>query len=190
MRTVEIYFDYASPWAYLMSELVEKKLPGVPVVWRPAYVRGLEPFVSGLPYGPLKLAYLMHDVQRVAAYEGVPIAAPATFPIDGLHALRGAIIAENAGAFDRYHRAMFRATWRDARQITQKETVVEILGECIGNPVDVEALGASPIKARLRESTSTAIDKGIFGVPTFVVGDEIFWGLHRVDYVLRAAQAP
>jgi 2-hydroxychromene-2-carboxylate isomerase len=191
MRTVEVFFDYASPWSYLATELISKKLPGVPIVWRPVYLRGFEPFMSGLPYGPLKLAYLMRDLQRVAAHEGVTVNMPHSFPIDGLQSLRAALLAQDAGpeAFERYHRAMFHATWRDGKDTTKKDVVLAILGEAMGAPVSPEALATSAVKGRLRDATSHAIDRGIFGAPTFAVGDEIFWGLDRADYVLRAAQS-
>jgi 2-hydroxychromene-2-carboxylate isomerase len=190
MKTIELYFDYASPWAYLANELLPRKLPGLPVTYRPMYLRGLETFSKGLPYTNAKLAYLMRDIQRCAEYEGVPLAPPVSFPIDGLQALRGALVAQDNGAFDRYHRDLFRGAWATGRDVNKREVVAAILAEALGSneATALEALAAAPIKDRLREATLAAEARGIFGTPTFFVGDEMFWGHDRFDYVARAAQ--
>lgn len=191
MKRVEAYFDYASPWAYLASEIAERKLPGVTVDWRPIYLRGVETFAHGLPYGSAKLAYITRDIVRCAEHEGVTLTAPAKFPIDGLHAVRGGIVAKQRGAFERYHRIMFRAAWAKQRDISDKTVVAALLAEAIGmNIADADAALADPaLKARLREDTEHAVARGLFGVPSFFVGDEMFWGHDRMEYVLRAARS-
>jgi len=192
MKRVELYFDYASPWAYLANELVSRELPGVAIDYRPIYLRGLETFSKGLPYSSAKLGYLMRDLARCAEHERVKLTPPASFPIDGLHALRGALVAQERGAFERYHGATFRAAWAEARDITKKETVASLLAEALGTTEAeaLEAMAAPSIKDRLRDATSEAQNRGVFGVPTFFVGDEMFWGHDRFAYVARAAAAP
>jgi 2-hydroxychromene-2-carboxylate isomerase len=193
MKAIETYFDYASPWAYLASELMPRKLPslGAAVIYRPIYLRGLESFAKGVPYTSSKLTYLMRDLARCAEYEGVTLTPPPTFPIDGLHALRGAFVAQDSGAFDRYHRTAFRAAWADARDITKKEVVGTILAEALGSSeaTALEAMSIPALKDRLRDATAAAEARGVFGVPSFFVGDEMFWGHDRFDYVARAARA-
>jgi 2-hydroxychromene-2-carboxylate isomerase len=191
MKLVEMYFDYASPWAYLANELVPRKLPGAAVTYRPIYLRGLETFSKGLPYTGGKLAYLARDLARCAAHEGVQLLPPASFPVDGLHALRGAYVAMESGAFDRYHRAMFRAAWAEQRDVGKKEVAAAILAEALGSgeAAALEAMSAQPVKDRLRDATSQAEARGVFGTPTFFVDDEMFWGHDRFDYVARAAGA-
>jgi 2-hydroxychromene-2-carboxylate isomerase len=191
MKPVDLYFDYASPWAYLVSELVARKLPGIVVKHHPVYLRGLETFAKGLPYLSAKLAYLMHDFQRCAAHEGVTVAAPASFPIDGLHALRAACVAQDSGAFERYHRAAFRAAWAEGRDLNDKQVVATILADALGanEGSALEAMSAQAVKDRLREATAAAEARGVFGTPTFFVGSEMFWGHDRFDYVARAANS-
>lgn len=191
MKTIAFYFDYASPWAYLANELLPRKLPNtsVAVTYHPVYLRGLETFSKGLPYAGAKLAYLMHDFQRCAAHEGVTVVPPASFPVDGLSALRAACVAQDSGAFDRYHRAAFHATWAEGRDINDKKVVATILADALGSneATALEAMTAQPIKDRLRDATAAAEARGVFGTPTFFVGDEMFWGHDRFDYVARAA---
>src|SRR5438105_1899158 len=102
---VEAYFDFASPWSYLASEIAPRRVPAKTIDWHPIYLRGLEAFSKGVPYVGPKLEYLMRDLQRCCAHEGVTLNAPVTFPIDGLHALRAALVARDHGALDRYREA-------------------------------------------------------------------------------------
>jgi 2-hydroxychromene-2-carboxylate isomerase len=191
MKNVTVHYDYASPWAYLASELAERKLPGVPLTWVPTYLRGLESFATGVPYSAAKLTYITRDLVRVAEHEKVPLQPPVTFPIDGLSTLRAAIVALERGAFDRYHRAAFRAAWAEQKDVSNRTVAVTLLAEAIGSTVaEAEAAMSSPsVKTTLRTNTEAAAAKGAFGVPTFFVDEEMFWGHDRMDYVLRAASS-
>lgn len=188
MTTIEFHFDYASPWSYLASELVPRQLPKARVVLKPIYLRGLESFANGMPYGSDKLSYLAADVARCAAYEGIRMSPPASFPINGIHALRGALVAEREGALQAYHEAMFRAAWRDQRDISDK-TVVGLVAKEAGVPAVLDAIDDPAIKDELKARTEAAKKRGVFGVPTFIVGGELFWGHDRLGYVARAALA-
>jgi 2-hydroxychromene-2-carboxylate isomerase len=114
--------------------------------------------------------------------------------VDGLQALRAAYVAQERGAFDRYHPKAFRATWAESRDMANKDVVLDLLAEALGAPSDARAelaaaIAAQPIKDKLRAETERAIARGVFGVPAFFVGDELFWGHDRLDYVARAARA-
>jgi 2-hydroxychromene-2-carboxylate isomerase len=185
--TVALYFDYASPWAYLAAELLERRLPGVAIDHRPVYLRGLESFAQGIPYTALKLRYIGLDLTRVAAHEQVPIRVPSVFPLNGLYALRGALHTLAHGGFADYHRALFRAAWRDDRDVSSREVVLAVAREAgQDSTAFARALDDPAIKERLKVETAAAAERGVFGVPTFVVGDELFWGQDRMDYVARA----
>ncbi|MFO0551477.1 MAG: 2-hydroxychromene-2-carboxylate isomerase [Polyangiaceae bacterium] len=189
MKTVEFYFDYASPWSYLATELIQRRLGGVEIVYRPIYLRGLESFKNGVPYVGAKLAYIARDLIRCAAHEQIQLEPPAAFPLDGLHALRAAIVALDRGCFEAFHKPMFRAAWVERREIT-KELAVEKLAAALEGAPEADVLAAmTGAKERLRELTDEAVKRGVFGVPAFVVGDELFWGHDRMDYVAREAAA-
>jgi 2-hydroxychromene-2-carboxylate isomerase len=184
-RSVEFLFDYASPFAYLASETLARKLPGIEIVHKPIYLRGLEMFSKGLPYTAAKAMYVVRDYLRCADHEGVETRIPSVFPINGLYAARGALVAMEQGRFADYHSAMFRAAFREDRNISSKEVVLEVAREA---SVEIaERLDAIDLKEKLRADTSAAEARGVFGVPSFFVGDELFWGLDRLDFVLRAA---
>jgi 2-hydroxychromene-2-carboxylate isomerase len=189
MKNVIVHYDYASPWAFIAMETSERKLPGVPLTWVPTYLRGLESFATGIPYSSAKLTYITRDLVRVAEHEKVSLQPPVNFPVDGLSTLRAAMVAQERGVFDRYHRAAFRATWSEQRDVSNRAVAAALLAEAIGSTAaEAEAAMASPaVKTALRENTERAAAKGVFGVPTFFVGDDMFWGHDRMDYVLRAA---
>ena len=221
---VDAYFDYASPWSYLASEIAVSRLPGVELRWRPIYLRGLEMFATGVPYAGPKLAYSARDLTRCCEHEGVPFVPPVTFPVDGLHALRAAIVAEERGVFARYHELAFRAeTAREVADWGPEEVVCLPLYPqfsttttasslaswqraatqqgllcptrcirsypCQKGLIDalVASFSAPNVKERLKADTAAAVERGVFGVPSFFVGDEMFWGHDRLDYVARAA---
>jgi 2-hydroxychromene-2-carboxylate isomerase len=187
MKRLEFLFDYASPWSYLASELLPRKLPNIEVEYRPIYLRGLESFAKGLPYNAQKLAYIGRDYLRCSAFEDVATQMPAVFPINGLYALRGALFAIEHGGFAAYHRAMFRAAWHDGRDVSSKDVVLAVAAEA-GQDAAAFARGLDEpaIKERLKMDTASAQSRGVFGVPSFFVGEELFWGHDRLDYVGRA----
>jgi len=185
MKRVEFLFDYASPWSFLANELLDRKLPGAEISWRPIYLRALESFRDGFPFKHAKSAYSLRDLERCAAHEGVTIHPPATFPINGLYALRGALLAQKLGRFPLYHGAMFRAAWVERRELSTVESVAQIARE-LGLPEIAEGIEDPAIKAELRAKTQDAVQRGVFGVPVFLVGHELFWGHDRIDYVQRA----
>jgi 2-hydroxychromene-2-carboxylate isomerase len=184
--TVEFCFDYASPWTYLADCRVDEVLAGLPIEIRytPVYLRGFEMFRSGMPYIPLKLAYIVRDMQRCASFYGIPLKTPSNFPINGLYLLRATLSLEGRPEFDDYRRAAYRATWVDDRNVSDSTVAIDI-GVELG--LDKEELSSgiasAPVKDRLKSNTERAVERGAFGVPTFFVGDEMFWGQDRLELV-------
>jgi len=185
MKTLEFLFDYASPWAFLANELVPRKFPGAEITWRPIYVRALESFSDGFPLKAAKAQYIICDLVRCGEHEGVEMKPLAVFPINGLYALRGALVAQKIGKFALYHEAMFRAAWRESFEVSNPQSVAEI-ARGLGLPEVADGIEDPAIKGELREATDSAVKRGAFGVPTFFVGGDMFWGHDRMDYVARA----
>lgn len=184
-KRIQFLFDYASPWAFLADGLLPRRLAGVEPSYVPVYLRGFDAFAKGLPYSPAKLSYLIQDLRRCAEHEGIPVTMPSVFPINALHALRGAVAALRDGGFRAYHAAMFRAAWQEGRNVSDKSVVVEVAREA-GLPAVAEALDDPSVKETLRANTADAARRGVFGAPSFFVGEELFWGHDRMEYVARA----
>ncbi len=191
-KTVELYWDFSSPFAYLgatqAAELARKT--GATVRWKPTFLGGLFRTI-GMADVPLatfsaaKQRYIGTDIHRWAAYWGVPFQFPTRFPTSSVRALR-VYLALPEERQDAYRDAVFRAYWAEDRDITDDA----VLGACIGDEaIAKDALAradSAEIKLQLRAATDEAAARGVFGVPTYVVGDELFWGQDRLQLVEEA----
>ncbi len=185
---IDFYFDYASPWAFLANEVLDKYLPGAEVRYKPIYLRGTETFAKGLPYTAAKMRYMMQDFHRCAEREGVSGHVPKVFPINGLYALRGALWAQENGGFDTYHQTVFREVWQHDGNISDKNVVIALAVKAgLDKATFTEGFASDAIKEQLKTRTADAVALGLFGVPTFFVNGEMFWGYDRLPFVARAA---
>lgn len=194
MGLVTAYYDYASPYSYFAHVILERDFAVLDVDWVPVYQQALPRFAKGLPYDHGKLAYVAKDIFRVAKHEEIDFAQPATFPMDTRHALRAALVAKAHGpeAFAQFHRVAFRSVWRDAVDLADRVVVADILRDALGPHASSElpsSFTAQRYKDQLRANNETAVARGLFGVPTFFVGDEMYWGHDRIEYMVRAAAA-
>jgi 2-hydroxychromene-2-carboxylate isomerase len=180
LKAIHIYFDYASPFAYLATELLPAfaDRTGVSLCWKPIDLGRLSNYENGLPYSPVKRRYVATDAARSAEYHGVPIRIPKPHPVQSIPALRLAVVALEESRFPDLHQALFRAAWRDQRDVSSRV----VLSDCIaqaGGPVEEWLLRADlpETSSRLEAITSGAEVEGIFGVPSMLLDGELFWGL-------------
>ena len=148
-------------------------------------------FREAMPFTARKVVYLSKDLARITSREGIPHRQPSVFPVNGIQALRGALwCQENAPEmFLAYHRALFRATWAEDQNVADKSVVVEIAaGLGIDRDAFASGIGDPSLKEQLKENTAAAEARGIFGVPSFVVDGELYWGHDRMDYVREALE--
>ncbi|MFN8643964.1 MAG: 2-hydroxychromene-2-carboxylate isomerase [Candidatus Binatia bacterium] len=191
MPRVEYFFDYVSPFAYL----ADTQLPalaqraGAEIVHRPFFLGGVTQATKNSPpiTVPNKGRYMFVEIQRWAKRYGVPANPNPHFPVNTLTAMRVAVAALGDPRFADLHRALFRAVWVDGRNLAD-EAVLAATVAAAG--LDAAALLArakeQPAKDALRCNTEEAVERGAFGAPTFFVGDEMFWGNDRLDFVEAA----
>jgi 2-hydroxychromene-2-carboxylate isomerase len=193
-RTLEIYWDFSSPFAYLGSTQAERvaKAHGATLVWRPMLLGGLfkaigQADVPLFTWSDAKKKYYFEDMHRWAAYWGVPFKFPTRFPMLTLKAMRTylALPEERRGAF---REATFRAYWAEDRDIADDGVLRELVG---AEGDEVLARTQDPaVKKALVDATQAAVAAGVFGAPTWVVdGKELFWGQDRIPLVERALKA-
>ena len=193
-----LYFDYACPWAYLGSHRAEAYFRdlGVEIDFRPVHLRRLvEAGVGKAPeLGPRKQQNATNDIRHWAEALGAEFspAARALNKSDTQLALRCALVAKDLGRFREFHYSAYRARWAQARDLSQEDLLAELLRAAGLDPVAVLARAKSAeLEARLTRDTEAAIGRGVFGVPTIFVGDEMFWGNDRFElvrfYVQKAA---
>src|SRR5262245_51103144 len=167
---------------------------GVPLTWKP--------FLLGPIFGaqgwndspfnvyPVKGRYMWRDLARVCAAEGVPLRSPSRFPRNGLLAARVALLGSDEPWLPRFVRAVYRANFADDREISEPEVIGWLLEELRLDARALLAAAQSPEnKERLKRQTEQAIERGIFGAPSFVSRGELFWGNDRLDAALDWHQA-
>ncbi|HLY39306.1 MAG TPA: 2-hydroxychromene-2-carboxylate isomerase [Candidatus Binatia bacterium] len=198
-RSVEFWFEFASTYSYPAAMRIEAVAArdDVTVVWRP-FLLGPVFAAQGWkdsPFNiyPAKGRYMWRDLERVCAKHGLPFHRPSSFPRGSLLAARVACLAPDEPWCPRFVRAVYHANFVDDRDIADAAVVTDLLR---GVAPDADTLVArateSETKDRLRRQTERAAALGIFGAPTAVVGDELFWGNDRLDdaIVWAAGRAP
>ncbi len=177
---VDVYFDYRSPFAYVAAEVLPgfAEGNGLALRWRPVDIMQLSNYAKGLPYSEVKRRYVPMDGARIAEFHGVPIRHPKPHPVPSATALRLAVVAGEAPGFSKLHRALFRAAWRDQRDLGAREVLVECIREADG-PADAWLAAAEAPEASegLSASTAAAEAAGVFGVPSMLLDGELFWGI-------------
>ena len=196
MATLELFFDCGSPWTYLafhgLGPIVRET--GATLSLRPILVGGIFNAINRSIYAaraepvPQKWAYHQKDLQDWARLRGLEIGWPAVFPVRSVRAMRGCLVAEEAGAMPAYATRVFEAYWRDLEDISQPAVLERIVRDVGLDPVPFfERVEAPEIKAALRENTEELMDRGGFGSPTlFVDGDDLYFGQDRLELVRRA----
>ncbi len=181
-------FDVISPFAYLAFPQLSRLPAHVSVEFVPVLFAGLLQHFGQL--GPAEIPSKRRFTYRFALWRarqlGLPMRMPPAHPFNPLAALR-LIIA--AGSDRRAARIALDAVYREGRDVADPGVIAELARE-LGVADPQAALGDTTIKQRLRDNTNWASSRGIFGVPTLVIGDELFWGHDAFDMALEYLRRP
>jgi 2-hydroxychromene-2-carboxylate isomerase len=188
---LEFWFEFASTYSYPAAMRIERlaRARGVPVVWR-AFLLGPIFFAQGWqdsPFNiyPAKGHYMWRDLERVCTKEGLALRRPTRFPRNGLVAARVACAAGDEPWLPEFVRAVYHANFAVDRDISEPAVIGAVLEAIGADPAQWLARAQEPAnKERLRERTEAAQARGIFGAPSFIVGDELFWGNDRLEDAL------
>ncbi|HEY1956469.1 MAG TPA: 2-hydroxychromene-2-carboxylate isomerase [Polyangiaceae bacterium] len=191
MHTLEIFWDFSSPFAYLGTTQADALAArtGAKLVWKPMLLGGVFKSIGQvdapvLTWSEAKRLHTFKDLKRWADHYGVPFQFPSRFPTNSLKALRAylALPEERRGAF---REKTFRAYWAEDKDITDDATLRALIGE---GADEVLARTQQPeIKRALIDATEEAVKRGVFGAPTWIIdGEELFWGQDRIPLVERA----
>lgn len=183
---VEFYFDYLSPYAYLAWLSVPHvcSARGIELAPRPVVLGALLQHWGQLGPAeiPPKALFTFKDCVRRAHHLGHPFRAPAYHPFNPLTALRVSL-SEVAGAAQRdVMNALWQAGWGEGRDLGSAQEIADILNQAGLAGTALVARASDPeVKALLKANTEGAIQQGVFGVPTMLVGEELFWGADQLD---------
>ena len=192
-KGIEFWFDFGSPASYLAHTQLPAlaRAAGARIDYRPMLLGGVfKASGNASPVSvPSKGRWLFQDLQRWALRYGVPYAFNPHFPINTLTLMRGAVGLQmrQPEAFGRYVDAVFDAMWGHPRNLGDAAEVAQVLRAIGLDPEAFAALVADPeVKAALIARTEEAVARGVFGAPTFFVGDEMHFGQDRLEFVREA----
>jgi 2-hydroxychromene-2-carboxylate isomerase len=187
-RCIRIYFDFVSPYSYLALTRLAEFGSRHGVAWAPVPVFYAALLDANDLVGPaetrVKRRYTLTDVLRAAELQGVPLVGPPMHPFRSLEALRVATLFESDPQALELAVAIATACWGEGRDLTDWRVLAEVVGRVGLDAADLEArASAAPVKRALQARTAAAIEAGVFGVPTFELDGELFWGHDRLDHL-------
>ncbi len=194
-KTFEFLFDFGGPNSYLTHKVLPEicARTGADAVYIPILLGGLFKLTNNqaplIRYAetPAKRNYEMLEFDRFVKAHQLPFKMNPHFPINSLHLMRGAVAAQHLGCFMPYVDAIMTAMWEDGVNTGEAEVVRQVLDKA---GLDSDALLAkaddASVKAELAANTEQAAARGAFGVPTFFVGGEMFWGKERLGQLAEA----
>lgn len=184
-KIIDFYFDVGSPASYLawtqLESLAEKM--GAEINWKPMLLGGVFKATgnSSPAMIPAKARYTRMDMERFARGYKVPFVFNPYFPVNTLYLMRGAVAFLDTPAFNAYLQAIFTGMWADKKNLGDPKVVAEVLSKAGFDPAEVIArCDDDAVKTRLKQLTEEAVERGVFGAPTFFVEDEMFFGQDRL----------
>lgn len=195
-REVEFLFDFGSPTAYLAYTQLPRIAAerGAEIVWRPILLGGVHK-ASGNTSPitvPAKGRWMFDDIARWAKRYAVPFRMNPHFPINTVALMRGAVAMQMKMPEDfmTYVDAVFKATWAEPRNMGDPAEVAAVLKQAGLDAQRIFTLvGEQEIKDKLKANSDDAVARGVFGAPTFFVGNDMFFGQDRLDFVAEALEA-
>ena len=189
---VEFFFDVGSPTAYLAYTQLPALAAscGAQVVWRPMLLGGVFKATGNHSPAeiPAKAKWMQQDLQRWAARYGAAFQRNPHFPINTLTLMRGAVGMQMRGSdFPKYAEAIFHSMWAEPRNLGDAGELAAVLRQASFDADAFQSLVNDPeVKEQLKKNTEEAVARGVFGAPTFFVGEEMHWGQDRLGLVAEA----
>jgi 2-hydroxychromene-2-carboxylate isomerase len=189
--SIEFWFEFASTYSYPAAMRVEALAAerGAPVVWR-AFLLGpifREQGWNDSPFNvyPAKGRYMWRDVERICRAAALPFRRPEIFPQNGLRAARIACWFADEPWLPAFVRTVYVANFGEGRDISDRAALAACLHQAGAEPAPIlDRADQADAKAKLRAQTAEASRHGIFGAPSFRVGEELFWGSDRLEDAL------
>ena len=196
MPAIDFWYEFASTYSYPTAMRIERLAAdaGVTLRWRPFLLGPLfkELGWNNSPFNiyAAKGRYMWRDLTRVCETEALPLKLPPVrFPQNGLKAARLALAGEKDGWTPAFTRAVFTANYAEQKDISDEASLRAILdGLGIDAEAAVAAANTPETKEALRAQTEEAKARGLFGAPSFTIGDELFWGNDRLEMALAWAK--
>ncbi|MBD1138484.1 2-hydroxychromene-2-carboxylate isomerase [Pelagibacterales bacterium SAG-MED41] len=192
IKPLEFYFDFISPYSFLAHKQIRKieNHEGVKIIYKPVLLGGLHNLhgIKAPAFIPAKAKHMVRDCKLIAEKNNISFKFNAYFPIRSLNLMRGVLVAEEDNIKKYYIDNIFNTIWQDGLNMNDLIVIQKILQNLNINPKTfLLRTSSSLIKDLLKKKTSEAFEKGVFGAPTFVVNNKIFWGQDRIEFAFREA---
>ena len=187
-RSIDFYFDFISPYSYIAFKKIKflEKKNKLNINFKPILLGGLHNLggITAPAFNERKLRNMKNDCEYVARKNNIDFKWNTNFPVNSLYLMRGYIFIKQE-IKERFFNVCFEAYWKNNIDISKKNNFDEILNLCNLNKNEFySGIEDIKIKNELKDLTKNAFEKNIFGAPTFVIDNKIFWGQDRLEYVL------
>ena len=187
-KSIDFYFDFISPYSFLAYKRIKtfEKKNNLQISFKPILLGGLHKLGEITPpaFNERKMKNMKNDCDLVAKKNQIEFKWNEKFPINSLNLMRGYLVVDE-NIKQKFFETCFDAYWKNNIDISNKEKVDEILDICkIDKNIFFEKINNLEIKEKLKKLTSSAFEKDVFGAPTFIVNNKIFWGQDRLDYAI------
>ena len=192
IKPLEFYFDFISPYSFLAHKQIRKieNNESIKVIYKPVLLGGLHNLhgIKAPAFIPAKAKHMVRDCKLIAEKNNIRFKFNSYFPIRSLNLMRGVLVAEEDNVKKYYIDNIFNTIWQDGLNMNDVIVIQKILQNLNINPKTfLLRTTSSLIKDLLRKKTNEAYEKGVFGAPTFVVNNKIFWGQDRIEFALKEA---
>ena len=193
IKSFDFYFDFVSPYSFLAHKEISKieKKNSVKIKYKPILLGGLHNLhgIKAPAFIPAKAKHMIRDCKLIAEKNKIKFKFNSYFPIRSLNLMRGVLVAEEDNYKSYYIDSIFNAIWQDGLNMNDENIIQKILKNLNVNPKTFLLRStSSSIKDSLKKRTSEAYEKGVFGAPSFISNNKVFWGQDRIEFALNEAK--
>jgi 2-hydroxychromene-2-carboxylate isomerase len=188
IKSIDFYFDFISPYSYLAHKKIIKlkQKNNINFNYKPILLGGLHNLqgITAPAFIKSKLKHMISDCDLIAKKDKSNFIWNSKFPINSLNIMRGYLLINNENK-DLYLNIIFDAYWKDNLDISNEEILKSLLRKCKIDPDNFfKVIKDTKIKEELKIVTQEAHSKEVFGAPTFIVNNKLFWGQDRLEFAL------
>tara|TARA_B100000378_G_C17922380_1_gene370183 strand:+ start:167 stop:760 length:594 start_codon:yes stop_codon:yes gene_type:complete len=193
IKPFDFFFDFISPYSYLAHKQIRKleKENNIKINYKPILLGGLHKLagVTAAAFIPSKTKYMIRDCKMIAEKHNIKFKFNTNFPINSITLMRGVFFAQKKKKLSKYIDFFFDAYWKEGLNLNNDKILNSILTSLNIDFNEFHSItSGQKIKNKLIDETNDAYNKGVFGAPSFIINNKLFWGQDRIEFVLKEAQ--